>query len=79
LDEFQGVTSKDKLGHYNDISLSALGSEPPNAGVVEGKWWAADYAGPPLLAIASLLAGISGLRAAFQALSKRPAPALRSE
>ena len=29
--------------------------------------------------IASLLAGIGGLLAAFQALSKRPAPALRSE
>ncbi|MCX8499821.1 MAG: FtsX-like permease family protein, partial [Caulobacteraceae bacterium] len=48
---------KDKLGregrwaYDNDISLSALGSEPPNAGVVEGKWWAEDYAGPPLLAM----------------------------
>ena len=48
---------KEKLGregrwaYDNDISLSALGTEPPNAGVVEGKWWAADYAGPPLLAM----------------------------
>ena len=48
---------KDRLGregrwaYDNDISLSALGSEPPNAGVVEGKWWAEDYAGPPLLAM----------------------------
>jgi hypothetical protein len=32
-----------------------------------------------ITAIASVLAGIGGLLAAFQALSKRPAPALRSE
>ncbi len=35
----------------NDVTLSALGPEPPNAGVVEGKWWPANYAGPPLAAV----------------------------
>lgn len=47
----------DKLGregrwaYDNDISVSALGPEPPNAGIVNGGWWRADYAGPPLLAL----------------------------
>lgn len=42
--------------------------------------WSVDWGGVfTLLAIASVLAGIGGLLAAFQALSKRPAPALRSE
>ena len=42
--------------------------------------WSVDWGGVfTLLAIASMLAGIGGLLAAFQALSKRPAPALRSE
>ncbi|WP_293904718.1 FtsX-like permease family protein [Phenylobacterium sp.] len=36
----------------NDISLSALGPEPPNPGIIEGHWWPANYAGPPLVAIA---------------------------
>jgi putative ABC transport system permease protein len=31
----------------NDISFAPIGAEPPNAGVTEGRWWAADYAGPP--------------------------------
>jgi putative ABC transport system permease protein len=35
----------------NDISLSAVDAEPPNAGVVAGRWWPAGYSGPPLLAI----------------------------
>lgn len=47
--------------------------------VFEAKW-SVDWGGVlTLLAIASALAGIGGLLAAFQSLSKRPAPALRSE
>jgi putative ABC transport system permease protein len=42
--------------------------------------WSVDWAGvAALLAGAALLAAAGGLIAAFQALSKRPAPALRSE
>ena len=49
--------NKDKLGregrwaYDNDIGLSALGPQPPNPGIVAGRWWAADYAGPPLIAM----------------------------
>jgi putative ABC transport system permease protein len=42
--------------------------------------WSMDWAGvAALLAAASVVAGLGGLLAAFQALSKRPAPALRAE
>lgn len=47
---------RDRLGadgrwaYDNDISFSAIGPEPPNAGIVAGRWWPADYAGPPLVA-----------------------------
>ena len=35
----------------SDISISALGKEPANAGVIEGRWWPAAYTGPPLAAM----------------------------
>jgi putative ABC transport system permease protein len=35
----------------NDIGLSAIGAQPPNAGIVAGRWWPANYAGPPLVAL----------------------------
>jgi putative ABC transport system permease protein len=42
--------------------------------------WSVDWSGvAALLAGAAVLAGIGGLLAAFQALSKRPAPALRAD
>lgn len=35
----------------HDISMSALAAPPPGAGVVKGRWWAPDYAGPALAAV----------------------------
>ena len=32
-----------------DIGLTTLASPPPDADVVAGRWWAAGYAGPPLV------------------------------
>ncbi len=32
-----------------DLSLSAIGPEPPDARMTEGRWWPADYRGPPLV------------------------------
>jgi len=34
-----------------DVTLSALGPEPPSAGILAGHWWPAGYAGPPLVAM----------------------------
>ncbi len=31
----------------NDISISAIAGEPPNAGVTAGHWWPANYTGAP--------------------------------
>ena len=35
----------------NDVSMSAIGPEPPNSAIKAGRWWPAGYAGPPLLAL----------------------------
>lgn len=40
-----------RWAYDNDITISALGPEPPNAGITHGRWWKADYAGPPLVAL----------------------------
>lgn len=45
----------------NDISLSTLGKEPKNAGVVAGRWWAENGAGPPKLAMSAEIAEAAGL------------------
>ena len=45
------VKQSDRWAYDNDISLSAIGPQPADAGIVAGRWWPAAYAGPPLLAI----------------------------
>jgi putative ABC transport system permease protein len=45
-----------------DISLSAIGPEPADAGVTAGHWWAADYSGPPVVALEKSLAEAAHLR-----------------
>ena len=36
----------------SDIGLSYAADPPPNAEIVAGKWWPADYDGPPLVSLA---------------------------
>jgi putative ABC transport system permease protein len=45
-----------------DLSLSAIGPQPPGADVTAGRWWRADYAGPPLVALDDNVAGAAGLK-----------------
>ncbi|CAN5253430.1 FtsX-like permease family protein [soil metagenome] len=45
-----------------DILLSALAGAPDDANVISGRWWAADYAGPPQVAVARDLAKGAGLK-----------------
>ncbi len=40
-----------RWAYDNDVSMSALGPQPANAGIVEGRWWAASYSGPPQVAM----------------------------
>jgi len=45
-----------------DISISALGAAPSDAGVVEGRWWPADYTGPPLVMLDADIAHAAALK-----------------
>ena len=50
-----------RWAYDNDISLSAIGPEPADAQVTHGRWWPADYAGPPLVAMEQDVAAAGGL------------------
>ncbi|MDR3509333.1 MAG: oxidoreductase [Caulobacteraceae bacterium] len=43
------IPQDQRWAYDNDISLSAIGPEPKDAGLTEGAWWPAGYAGPPLV------------------------------
>ncbi|MDQ0466184.1 putative ABC transport system permease protein [Caulobacter ginsengisoli] len=45
------IKDSERWAYDNDIALSAIGPEPSEANIVEGRWWSADYAGPPLVAM----------------------------
>jgi len=61
------------------VALGYAAAWPVVVKVFHAKW-SMDWEGvAALLAVAALVAGAGGLLAAFQALSKRPAPALRAE
>ena len=45
------IPKQDRWAYDSDISMSAIGPEPEASGVLEGRWWPAGYAGPPLIAM----------------------------
>jgi putative ABC transport system permease protein len=45
------VPKSDRWAYDSDISMSAIGPEPEDPGITDGRWWPANYAGPPLLAM----------------------------
>ena len=45
-----------------DISIAAIGPAPPDAHVLAGRWWPADYRGPPAVAMDETLARGAGLK-----------------
>jgi len=49
--DIEKIPAGARWAYDNDVSLSALGPEPPNAGVFQGRWWPANYSGPPLVAV----------------------------
>jgi putative ABC transport system permease protein len=49
--EASHLRPQDRWAFDSDISMSAIGPQPPQAGILKGRWWGADYAGPPLLAL----------------------------
>ena len=51
--EREKIDRADRWAYDNDITLSAIGPQPPNAGITDGGWWPAAYAGPPQVAIST--------------------------
>lgn len=49
--DIEQIPREARWAYDNDVSISAIGGEPSNAGVYQGRWWPADYAGPPLVAV----------------------------
>jgi putative ABC transport system permease protein len=47
----KALPERERWAYDNDVSMSAIGPEPPNAGILKGRWWPADYAGRPLIAL----------------------------
>lgn len=45
------IRESERWAFDNDVTLSAIGPEPAGADIVAGRWWPADYRGPPLLAM----------------------------
>ena len=57
----KAIREGQRWAYDNDIGLSAIGAEPVGANVVEGRWWPANYAGPPLVALEKDVAEAGGL------------------
>jgi putative ABC transport system permease protein len=45
----------------SDRGVTYAATQPPNSTILAGKWWPADYSGPPLLAIYKDVAGLFGI------------------
>ncbi|MDO9430305.1 MAG: FtsX-like permease family protein [Phenylobacterium sp.] len=58
----KAIAEKERWAYDNDISISAIGAEPPSAQVIEGRWWPAAYSGAPLLAMEIDAAKAGGLK-----------------
>ncbi len=56
------VAAGQRWAFDRDISMAAIGAEPSGAQIEEGRWWRADYAGPPLVALDRDVARAGGLR-----------------
>ena len=59
--KLETIKDSERWAFDNDIVLSALAGAPDDANVVAGRWWSADYAGPPQVAIGRELAKGAGL------------------
>ncbi|MET0273498.1 MAG: ABC transporter permease, partial [Phenylobacterium sp.] len=51
-----------RWAYDNQVTMSAIGPEPPNAQIRRGRWWRADYVGPPLAAMDEEVARGGGVK-----------------
>ncbi|RAK50712.1 ABC transporter permease [Phenylobacterium deserti] len=56
------IAPGERWAYDADVTLSAIGPEPAAAAVTEGRWWPADYRGPPLVALEEDMARGGGVR-----------------
>ncbi|MBI5940739.1 MAG: FtsX-like permease family protein [Caulobacterales bacterium] len=62
LVDLKTIKQSERWAYDNDIQVSVIGPEPKEAGVVEGRWWPADYAGEPVIAMEADAARGAGLK-----------------
>jgi len=60
--DLRRIAASERWAYNDDISMSAIGREPPQAGVTAGRWWPAGYAGPPLAALSADVARAADLK-----------------
>ncbi|PLR26631.1 oxidoreductase [Caulobacter zeae] len=58
----KAIKASERWAFDNDLSLSLLANEPKNAGVVAGRWWPANDAGPPQVAMNTEIAQAADLK-----------------
>lgn len=58
----KAIKASERWAFDNDISLSLFANQPRNAGLVGGRWWNADYTGPPQVAMNVEIAEAAGLK-----------------
>jgi len=61
--DIKAIKPSERWAFDNDVSLTVLPSAPKEGEVIEGAWWPAGYAGPPLVALEVDLAQGAGLKA----------------
>ena len=57
----EAIRQDQRWAYDNDLSLSAIGPQPRDAGLTAGAWWPADYAGPPEVVMEEKVAAAGGL------------------
>ncbi|MFA4938225.1 ABC transporter permease [Brevundimonas sp.] len=60
--DLEALPQGERWAFDQDILLTALAGAPDDANIVSGRWWAADYAGPPQIALSQDLAKAADLR-----------------
>jgi putative ABC transport system permease protein len=56
------IDARSRWAFDQDISLTLLAAAPPDANLTAGRWWPADYAGPPLVILQSDIAEAARLK-----------------
>ena len=60
--DVKAVKAEGRWAFDRDISLAAIAAAPSDSNVVEGRWWPADYQGPPLVMLDESIAHAAGLK-----------------